>query len=224
MKLFFHSELDSLKSHLVLMGEKSHSAVGKAVTALLEHDLDLAKVVTKEDDDIDSLEIEIDRESTRYLTLRAPVATDLRLITVALKASHELERIGDEARSIAKRVIRLISKGGGTGNEFAQLPEMAEKVQKLLRDSLHCLFHEDVDLAYAVIDMDAAIDRINKDHFRGFIKKVESDPQHTERYFDLILISKSLERIADHGTNLAEEVIFLLTAKEARHRGLSEAD
>lgn len=223
MKLFFHSELDTLKSHLVLMGEKAGAALEKSITALIEHDAELAKVVTKEDDDIDALEIEIDREATRYLTLRSPVAMDLRLITVSLKASHDLERIGDEARTIAKRVINLMTKCGGTGNDFEKIPEMAERVQTILQDALHCLFYQEVDKAYAVIEQDEAVDRLNKDHFRAFVKKVEQNPEFTERFFDLILISKSLERIADHATNLAEEVIFLLTAKEIRHRDIQRS-
>ncbi len=219
MKRFFHSELDTLRSHLILMGEKANGALQKSVESLVEQNLDLAVQVIEEDDAIDQLEIEIDRESTRYLTLRSPVASDLRLITVAIKASHDLERVGDEARNVAKRVRKMILKQGRIG-DLLNIPEMADKAGEMLREALQCFISEDPAKATAVLAKDEVVDTLNKDNFKGFIKQAKGDPDLMNQYLDLIFISKSLERIADHATNLAEEVIYLTTAREARHSGL----
>jgi phosphate transport system protein len=218
MKRFFHSELDTLKSHRILMGEKANGALQKSVESLVEQNLDLAVQVIEEDDAIDQLEIEIDRESTRYLTLRSPVASDLRLITVAIKASHDLERVGDEARNVAKRVRKMILKQGRIG-DLMNIPEMAQKAGEMLREALQSFISENPDTAKAVLVKDEAVDALNKDNFKGFIKQAKGDPDLMNQYLDLIFISKSLERIADHATNLAEEVIYLTTAREARHSG-----
>lgn len=219
MKRFFHSELDSLKSHLILMGEKANAALQKSVRSLEDKDLELAEAVIAEDDAIDCLEIEIDREATRYLTLRSPVAADLRLITVAIKASHDLERVGDEARNIAKRTRKMIVKTGRTG-DLMSIPEMAAIAGEMLRDALHCFIAEEPEKAYEVLAKDEEVDQLNKNNFKSYIKEAKMDPEDMYQYLDLIFISKSLERIADHATNLAEEVIFLTTAKVSRHSGV----
>ncbi|MEY3000458.1 MAG: hypothetical protein RL648_672 [Verrucomicrobiota bacterium] len=215
MRRFFHSELDTLKAHLVLMGEKSSSALRKAVKALTEKDLDLAEQVIREDDSIDSLEVEIDRECTRYLTLRSPVASDLRLITVAIKASHDLERVGDEARNIAKRARKMLLKKGKIG-DLLYIPEMAVMADDMLRDAFQCFIAEDAERASLVLARDDEVDALNRANFKDYIQKAKLDPEELNQYLDLIFVSKSLERIADHATNLAEEVIFLTTARETR--------
>ncbi|NDV61350.1 phosphate signaling complex protein PhoU [Puniceicoccales bacterium CK1056] len=219
MKRFFHSELETMRSHLLLMGEKANAALEKGVQSLTEKDLELAKTVIREDDDIDALEIEIDHEATRYLTLRSPVASDLRLITVAIKASHDLERVGDEARNIAKRSKKLMTKGAVV-SDLLNIPDMAQMAGGMLQDALQCFIAEDPEKAYAVLAKDSEVDALNKENFKGLIKQAKLDPEEINKYLDLIFISKSLERIADHATNLAEEVIFLTTGKETRHQGL----
>jgi phosphate transport system protein len=207
-----------MKSHLLLMGEKANAALAKSVQALVEKDLDLAEAVIREDDAIDALEIEIDREATRYLTLRSPVASDLRLITVAIKASHDLERVGDEARNIGKRTRKLLTKSSLV-SDLLNIPEMADMAGRMLRNALHCFIAEDPVEAFKVLEQDQVVDDLNKANFKGLIKQAKLDPEEINKYLDLIFISKSLERIADHATNLAEEVVFLTTGKEARHRG-----
>lgn len=217
MKRFFHSELDTLKAQLILMGEKASAALRKSAHALSERDLDLAEKVIAEDDAIDDLEIQIDREATRYLTLRSPVASDLRLITVAIKASHDLERVGDEARNIAKRTRKMILKKGEIG-DLLYIPEMAIMAEEMLRDAFQCFIASDAERATAVLSKDEEVDALNKANFKDYISKAKTDPESLNLYLDLIFISKSLERIADHATNLAEEVIFLTTAVETRHQ------
>jgi phosphate transport system protein len=218
MKRFFHSELDTLKSQLLLMGEKASDALRQSTRALAEKDLDLAEKVIAGDDVIDDLEIQIDREATRYLTLRSPVASDLRLITVAIKASHDLERVGDEARNIAKRTRKMILKKGEIG-DLLYIPEMAIMADEMLRDAFQCFIASDPERASAVLSKDEEVDTLNKANFKDYIKRAKSDPEALNIYLELIFISKSIERIADHATNLAEEVIFLTTAAEARHPG-----
>jgi phosphate transport system protein len=216
MKRFFHSDLDELKSHLMLMGEKAGDAVRKSVQALIDEDVELAESVIKGDDEIDSLEITIDQEAIRYLTLRSPVASDLRLLTVAIKASHDLERVGDEARNIAKRVRKLLLKSGLSGNLFS-IAEMDKKAREMLRHALSAFLHEETEKATEVLAQDEIVDNLNSANYKAFIREAKGDPEALKRYLDLIFISKSLERIADHATNLAEEVIFLTTARESRH-------
>jgi phosphate transport system protein len=217
MKRFFHSELDSLKSHLMLMGEKSIDAVRLSVKSLVTKDVSMANVVIEGDDAIDALEIEIDQEATRYLTLRAPVASDLRLLTVAIKASHDLERVGDEARNIAKRSRKLIMKNSGDIGDMLHIEEMSQQARKMINTALQCFINEQPDKAYDVLKADEEVDSLNKTNYKQFIKMAKNEPESINKYLDLIFISKSLERIADHATNLAEEVIFMTTASEARH-------
>ena len=218
MKRYFHSELDTMRSHLTLMGEKAIQAARQAIQALVEKDVALANQVIACDDEIDALEIEIDQEATRYLTLRSPVASDLRLITVAIKASHDLERVGDEAHTIAKRSRKLILKGS-RDYDLAQLIKMAGMAVDLVETALHCFINEDSEKAQQVLADDEAIDELHGSNIRNFIREAKHDPEDINRFVDLIFISKSLERIADHATNLAEEVIFLTTARESRHSG-----
>ena len=218
MKRFFHSELDTLKSHLMLMGEKSMDAVRFSIKSLMTRDVQLADSVIQNDDDIDALEIEIDHEATRYLTLRAPVASDLRLLTVAIKASHDLERVGDEARNIAKRSRKLILKNSQGISDTLNIQEMSEKAGDMIQSALQCFLHEETDKAYQVLDADEEVDELNKKNYKKFIKMAKNDPEDINMYLDLIFISKSLERIADHATNLAEEVIFMTTATDTRHQ------
>ena len=218
MKRFFHGELDTLKSHLMLMGEKSLDAVRLSIKSLMTKDVQLAETIIKNDDDIDALEIEIDREATRYLTLRAPVASDLRLLTVAIKASHDLERVGDEARNIARRSKKLILKSSSRLGDTLTIQEMADKAGNMLQKALQCFIHEETDKAYEVLTADEKVDALNKNNYKMFIKMAKNDPDDINMYLDLIFISKSLERIADHATNLAEEVIFMKTASDTRHQ------
>jgi phosphate transport system protein len=217
MPRFFHSELDTLKSQLVLMGELAVDAIEQSVRSLIKKDFNLARKVIEGDDAIDNLEMSIDHEATRYLTLRAPVATDLRLITVAIKASHDLERVGDEARNVAKRVRKLLMESS-VAVDFHRLEEMGRMTRDMIEDALRCLINEDPDSAANILAADAEIDRLNDEHMKHFVDLAKDSPNKIDQYLDLIFVSKSLERIADHATNLAEEVIFLTTAQDTRHR------
>lgn len=215
MKRFFDNELESLRSHLMLMGEKSIRQVRQALKALVEGDAGLADQVIAADDEIDRLEMQIDDEAIAYMNLRAPVATELRLVIVGMKASHDLERVGDEATSIAKRAVKLSAEP--PLKPYVDIPRMANIALEMLRDALDCFLHGDTEKALAVVKRDSEVDAINKQLYRELSSYMIERPQSISRALELMFISKSLERIADHATNIAEEMVFLAQAKDIRH-------
>jgi phosphate transport system protein len=216
MKRFFDTELETFRSHLMLMGELSIRQVRDSLKALVEADATLAKRVIDADDEIDRLEMEIDDEAIRYMNLRSPVATELRLVIVGMKASHDLERVGDECTTIAKRAIRLAAEP--QLKPYVDIPRMAEIAIEMLRDALDCFLHGDTEKALAVVRRDAEVDSINKQLYRELSSYMIENPSTTTRALELMFISKSLERIADHACNIAEEMVFLAKAQDIRHR------
>jgi phosphate transport system protein len=215
MKRFFDAELETFRSHLILMGEKSIEQVRRSLNALVEADIALADQVIAADDEIDRLEIEIDDEAIRYMNLRAPIATDLRLVIVGMKASHDLERVGDEATNIARRAVRLAADP--QLKPYVDIPRMADIALGMLRDALDCFLNGDAKMAVAVVQRDAEVDAINKQLYRELTSFMIEKPDTISRALELMFISKSIERIADHATNIAEEMVFLFQAKDIRH-------
>ena len=215
MKRFFDAELESFRSHLILMGEKSMEQVRRALQALVDRDISLADQVIAADDEIDKLEIGIDDDAIRYMNLRAPIATELRLVIVGMKASHDLERVGDEATNIARRAVRLSAEP--PLKPYVDIPRMAEIAIEMLRDSLDCFLNGDANKALAVVQRDNEVDAINKQLYRELSSYMIESPETISRALELMFISKSIERIADHATNIAEEMIFLVQAKDIRH-------
>ena len=215
MKRFFDSELDAFRSHLIQMGEKSIEQVSSAVRALVDADTELARHVRAGDDELDRLEVLIDDEGVRYMSLRNPIATDLRLVVVGMKAGSDLERVGDEANSIAKRAIRLAAEP--SLKEYVDIPRMAEIAQEMLRDALDCFLQHDNDKALAVIRRDEEVDALNKQIYRELAGFMVENPATISRALELMFIAKSLERIADHATNIAEEMVYLAKGEDIRH-------
>ena len=223
MKRFYDTELETFRSQLILMGEKTIEQVWLALRALTEIDTELARRVISTDDEIDRLEIAIDDEAMRYMNLRAPIATELRTVIVGMKASHDLERVGDEATSIAKRSLRLAVEPPLTTASVAEigyLSQMAGMAQEMLREALDCLFEADNhDRAVAVIHRDRDVDKLNKQLYRALTAHAAANPATVNQAIELMFISKSLERIADHATNIAEEMVYLSQARDIRHTG-----
>jgi phosphate transport system protein len=215
MKRFFDNELETFRSHLMLMGETSIRQVRMSLKALVDGDAALADQVIAADDEIDRMEMQIDNEAIAYMNLRAPVATELRLVIVGMKASHDLERVGDEATSIAKRAVRLAAEP--PLKPYVDIPRMANIALEMLRDALDCFLHGDTEKALAVVKRDSEVDAINKQLYRELTSYMIERPQSISRALELMFISKSLERIADHATNIAEEMVFLAHAKDIRH-------
>ena len=215
MKRFFDYELETFRSHLVLMGEIAVRQVRQAVDALVEGNISLADQVAAADDELDSLELKIDEEAIRYMSLRSPVATELRLVIVGMKTSHDLERVGDEATNIARRVPRLAAEP--PIKPYVDLPRMARIAIEMLRDALDCFLQEDEAKALAVCKRDAEVDAINRQLYRELTSFMIENPATTSRALELMFISKSIERIADHASNIAEEMIYLAKGRDVRH-------
>lgn len=215
MKRFFDSELEKFRSDLLHMGEVAVRQVRDAVQALVTGDAKLAERVIAADDELDDLEKRIDTEAIRYMNLRAPIATELRLVIVGMKASHDLERVGDEATNIAKRAIRLAAEP--PIKPYVDIPRMSSISIEMLRSALECFVHADNAKAVAVVKRDKEVDDINKQLYRELSSFMIERPDTITRALELMFISKGLERIADHATNIAEEMVFLSDAQDIRH-------
>jgi phosphate transport system protein len=209
MKRYFHDELEQLRSSLILIGEKAAHAGRMAIDGYLENDLEKTEAAIALDDEIDALEVEIDRACVRYITLRSPVSTDVRLIFVAIKASHDLERAGDEAHNIAKRTRNILLRDSKTLCSDS-IAEMSQIAFSMMQDAITCFLDEDCEMAKRIIARDEEVDKINKENFLRLASKDASQHQDNSTQIETIFISKSIERIADHAKNLAEEVIYLL--------------
>ncbi len=209
MKRFYQHELEDLRTKLILIGEKANEAARIAVDGFLENDLGKIDQALALDDAIDALEVEIDQASVRYITLRSPVSSDVRFILVAIKASHDLERAGDEAHSIALRAKEILSSDGRSGNTVS-IEQMSLLGCSMMTDAISALVEEDVELAKAVIVRDKKVNELHQQNFETLTIGAHEDGTETPTRFQKVFISKSIERIADHAKNLAEEVIYLL--------------
>lgn len=204
-----------MRGHLIEMAGKSTHCVAQALDAFEAGDPDLARHVLALDDAIDALEVEIDAEATRYITLRSPVASDVRLLMVAIRTSQDLERIADEACSIAKRTIRLVECGPIPMRGVIR--QMGDMALALTHEAIDCLLAENAVQARAVLPKDKEIDRLNRQNFADFSAAISQHPDQAASYIELIFISKSLERIGDHATNIAEEFVYLFEGLDIRH-------
>ena len=210
----YNEEITKLKESLLAMASHSESAVARAMRALVERNDDLARKVQEDDNVLDQFEIEIDDTALHLLT-KAPLATDLRLITVAMKISQNLERVGDEAVTIARRALDL-----GTEPQlkpYVDLPRMATMSLEMLRDAITAFINREPEKARSVVPRDQDVDDLNRQLHRELSSYMVERPTTITRCLHLMVISKSLERIADHATNIAEEVVYLYEAKDIRH-------
>ncbi len=213
MKRFYQHELEDLRTKLILIGEKANEVARTAIDGFLDSDLEKVKQAIILDDAIDTLEVEIDQASVRYITLRFPVSSDVRFILVAIKASHDLERAGDEAHNIALRAKEILSRDGAAGDTVT-IRQMSELTFAMMTDAITALVEEDIELAKAVIQRDKKVNELNKQNFKSLAVSTDYEDTETPTRFQKMFISKSIERIADHAKNLAEEVIYLLTGNQ----------
>jgi phosphate transport system protein len=211
----FQDELDVLKTRLLEMGGLAEDRVRLAVRALVERDLQLVERVLVGDDSINRLHIEIDDRCFKLLALHQPMAVDLRVIVAAVKINTDLERVGDLAINIAEAAQRYLQHP--PVKELIDIPEMATIAQGMLRDALDAFVRRDLALAQQVLDRDDALDTRKTQVFRALIAHMTGDATTIEPALDLVLISRHLERIGDHATNVAEDVIFMVSARDVRH-------
>ena len=212
----YDQEMTRLKENILAMASHAESAVARAVRSLVERDDDLARKVQEDDNILDQFEIEVDDLAIHILT-KAPLATDLRLTTAAMKISQNLERVGDEAVTIARRAIDLNSEP--QLKPYVDLPRMASMSLEMLRDSITAFVNRETDKARAVIPRDQDVDALNRQLHRELSSYMVERPTTISRCLHLMVISKSLERIADHATNVAQQVVYLYEAKDIRHTG-----
>ena len=210
----FDTELDSLKQKLLAMASHAETAINDAMRALSDRNYDLALQVKANDKVLDQFEIEID-DLAVHLLAKAPLANDLRLITVAMKISQNLERVGDEAAKVAKRARDLSQEP--PLKPVTDIPAMAAMALEMLKGSLDSFVNHDPVAARALIPRDKEVDRLNKQVHRELAHQMVADPETITRCLNLMIVSKSLERIADHATNIAEEVVYLCEAQDIRH-------
>ena len=208
------TELEGLKETLLRMASHAESAVRSAVQALVSRDYELALRVRSEDGAIDQFELEVDEQAI-ILLAKAPFATDLRLIMVAMKISQNLERVGDEATQIAKRALDLTQDP--PLKLVVEIPAMANAALLLLKTALDSFVNHDPAAARALIPQDKQIDAMNKEIHRQLVAQMVQNPDTISRCLQLMVVAKSLERIADHAKNVAEEVVYFCEARDIRH-------
>ena len=216
MENHFEAGLDTLKQKLLTMASHAETAVNQAVQALTQRDTALALRVKEDDNVIDQFEVEIDELAIHLLT-KAPLATNLRLVTVAMKISQDLERIGDEASKIAKRARDLSLEPPIKIN--LDLPRIAGLALDMLKAALDAFVNRDSAAARAVIPRDREVDALNKEIHAALVQHMVENPGTIGRCLHWIVAAKSIERIADHATNVAEDVVYLCDAQDIRHTG-----
>ena len=215
MERHFERELGALRERLLVMGGLAETMIHKGITALVERDESLVQAVLAHEEEMDLLCIEIDDRCFTLLALKQPMASDLRFLVAAIKINSDLERIGDQAVSIALRTRLLLREA--ELKPLIDIPRMARLVQDMVRQSLDAFVRRDTELARAVIGSDDQVDSLRDQVFRELLTYMMGDPATIPRALNLILMSRNLERIGDHATNIAEDVIFIISARDVRH-------
>ena len=207
----FDDDMDEIRGLIAEMGARAETAVIAAMKALRQHDIEAAATIRAEDKIIDGLETDVERLVVRTIALRAPMADDLRELIAALKMSAVIERIGDYAKNIAKRVPQMSGKIPPSALE--QLGRMGEIVVEMIRTAMDAYAKRDVDLARAVTVRDEVVDQLNKDLFVDFVAYVVKNPENATEVAHLLFTAKNLERIGDHTTNVAQMIYFTETGE-----------
>jgi len=220
MENHFEIGIENLRQKLLVMASHTEKAVNDAVQALMERNHDLALRVKADDNMIDQCEIEIDELAIQLLT-KAPLATNLRLVTVAMKISQDLERIGDEATKIAKRARDLAQEP--PVKLRLDLTRMARLALEMLKTALDAFVNRDPAAARVVIPRDKEVDAMNKQIHTALVQYMVDNPDTISRCLHWMVAAKSLERIADHATNIAEDVVYLCEAQDIRHTGIKNS-
>src|SRR5256885_8676512 len=211
----FQDELEQLKARLLEMGGLAEEQVRLAVKGLVHRDRDLIARVLTGDDALNALHIEVDNRCFTLLALYQPMAVDLRAIVAAVKINTDLERVGDLAINIAEAAQRYVAHP--PVKKLIDIPRMATIAQTMLRDALDAFVRRATTLAQNVLNQDDGLDALKTQIFRELLTYMLADPSTIEPALDLILVSRHLERIGDHATNVAEDVIFMVSARDVRH-------
>jgi phosphate transport system protein len=211
----FSAELEELSNKLLEMAGLVESAIHRSVRSLIEKDRELAQQVIRDEPQINRMEMELDGVATRLLALRQPVARDLRFLTAALKINTDLERMGDLANHIAERSLSLMHHP--LVKPMTDIPKMASLVQSMLLKCLEAFVKQDAELARSVLLADDEVDDLRDSVYKELMEAMQQDPGVVTAAVDLIFVARNLERIGDHATNIAEDVVYLVQGVDVRH-------
>ncbi len=209
------AELKELKERLFHMSSLSEAAVGRAVKSLVDRQPTIAAAVISEDPAINRLEVEIEEACLGLLARYQPEARDLRFIAMVFKIVNDLERVGDQAVNISERTLDLLKEP--LLKPLIDIPKMAGLAQRMLKDALDAFVNQDADLAYDVCRRDDEVDHLNDQVYHELLVYMTQDPKTITRAVDLILIGRHLERVADHATNIAEDVVYFVKGRTIKH-------
>jgi len=218
MERHFVHDLDELKERLLWMGGLAERAVHQAMEAVLEAQEEPAQRVLAEENAINELQIEIDDRVMHLLALQQLMAADLRLVLAVSRINNDLERIGDQAVNISEAALRIVRHP--RVKPYVDLPRMSELAEEMVRDSLNAVVRRDVELARSVLIRDDQVDRLRDQIFRELLTYMMGDSSVVFPAFELILVAKNLERVGDHATNIAEDVIYMVEGHDIRHPAL----
>src|SRR5580700_4482288 len=215
MERHFEKDLEELKERLLWMGSLAERAVHQAIHSVLDGDEKLARVVLDEEDAINDLQVEIDDRVMQLLALHQLMAADLRFVLAVSRINNDLERIGDQAVNIAQGALRILRHP--RVKPYVDLPRMSELAEEMVRDALNAVVRRDVELAQKVLASDDQVDHYRDQIFRELLTYMMGDSSVVFPAFELVLVAKNLERIGDHATNIAEDVIYIVQGQDVRH-------
>ena len=216
MQRHFDEQIQDLLEKLVRMGRTAESMIQLALRTLIERNESLAAEVSRREEEVNELQIEIDDRAVKLTALQQPVGADVRFLFMASRIATELERIGDQAVNISENVHHVLK--APPLKPLVDLPRMGEIAEQMVRQSLEALVTRDCRLAHQVLNDEKDVDAFRNQIFRVLLTYMMADPGTIERALGLILISRNLERVGDHATNIAEEIIFMVEGREVRHR------
>jgi len=215
MRTKFQQGLDDLKQRLLEMGGMAESAIEMASGAYLRRDASLCEKVFSREKEINAFERRIDELALDLLAMQQPMAVDLRFVVAVLKINADLERVGDQAVNIAQRTLDMLNQS--PVDIPVDIARMAGTVSTMVRRALESFLSAHAEVAEAVLEMDNIVDRMKDEGFVALVSRMKSDPERTQQYLDALLITRNLERVADHATNIAEDVIFWVRGADVRH-------
>jgi len=221
MHRHFDEQIQDLLEKLVRMGRLAESMIQTAMRVLIERNESLADEVYRKEKEVNELQIEVDDRAVKLTAMQQPVAADVRFLFMASRMATELERIGDQAVNICQNAHHVLK--AASLKPLVDMPVMGEIAEKMVRDGLQALLKKDCALANTVLKEEQKVDAYRNQIFRVLLTYMMADPGTIERALALILISRNLERVGDHATNIAEEVIYLVEGREVRHRRESES-
>lgn len=218
----FNQDLSELRSHLLQMGGLVERQLADAVEALISSDSQLAETVRVREDEVDSMELTIDEECTQIIARRQPAASDLRLVISIIKMVGDIERIGDEARKIAKMAIKLTEEGKSPRG-YVEVRHISSHVLQMVNGALDAFARFDAEMALSIIREDKAVDTEYKSALRSLMTYMMEDPRSISQVYNVIWVLRALERVGDHASNISEHVVYMVKGKDIRHMNINEA-